>query len=646
MQRESMNRTVNPSLFQKNLEALRSLNPEQAEMIVQAAPRVQPRLYTSEVRPDESVLLYLPDATGVPQPLTVADDPERERETWLRQINTESDDAYAVILVGFGMGDYAIHLLPRLPENAILAVVESDAMLFFSAFFSVDLSPLLTDKRVHLYIGQKFDKAVESIGRELQWGRFLANPYQIAIHPYVRRHRPDSVPLFSQLWRDALQRELMYRRARAEHGATVVMNTVTNFPTILRSPGVSSLYYNFYKTPAILVGAGPSAEKSLPILSDNSHRFLIACVNTAYPVLRKYGIEPHIVFAMDHQERNTLSFQEYKPSENAFLVADPRIHPAIFAAFAQRSFIASWKTTTETLGNPAPVDRVPVPKRSGNALFQWMQNYTGPKGDVFGPGSVAVAGFHILARMGCQPIILTGLDLAFTGNQTYVPGTIFDDKNLPRDTQAAHYVRGNEGEILGTSDTLYLYRQLLEHEIARFGVPVFNTGAGAVIRGTITSRVENLLYDIPRITGNPADAFRMLSQSYAPTYSLHKIGRHIEEAITHLKTFSSEAKQGLYRLPEAPDSLNTDQRNSLLAHLEATVAACSKNHETAMELLNELLQEIHFEFEENRWRHHLRQDQDTLLNEKITLHSRVLDTFIKQAEFLISLLEEAKDGLR
>src|SRR5690606_8507201 len=123
-----------------------------------------------------------------------------------------------------------------------------------------------------------------------------------------QRIRPESVTSFCQLWRDALQRELMYRRARAEHSTTVVSNTVRNLKSIMYSPGVSHLYDHFPNIPAVLVSAGPSAEKNLPFLREHAERFLITCVNTAYPLLRSNGIEPQFVFTLDHQERNLLSF--------------------------------------------------------------------------------------------------------------------------------------------------------------------------------------------------------------------------------------------------------------------------------------------------------------------------------------------------
>lgn len=637
---------MNDSFFEKNLAALRALNPHQAESIAQLAPRVEARLYTSYPTGAEGINLAVPDSTGVAQPLFLSDQPEEEIEAAFNQIQLEAEEKYTLLLLGFGLGIYIERLLQIIPAKGILAVVEPDALIFFSAFYRRDLSKILRDPRVHFYIGQKSDKAVESIGRELQWSRFLSLPYQILIHPYIHRIRPEFIVEFCQLWRDALQRELMFRHARAEHSATVVSNTVKNLKSIMYSPGVSNLYGQFPNIPAVLVSAGPSAEKSLPFLREHAKRFMITCVNTAYPLLRSNGIDPQFVFTMDHQERNLLSFQENAPSEKTFLIADPRVNPQIVQHFDPQVFLASWRTTLEQIGEPAPLEKIPVPEKSGNSIYHWLQSIIGYKGDVFGAGSVAVAGFHILARMGCQPIILVGQDLAFMGEKTYAAGTIFDNQNLTRDSDTAHWVTSNEGEWIGTSETLYLYRQMLEHEIQRFGIPVFNTGAGAVIKGTITSRLENILYEIPRITADITEYTRGLMKNYRPAIPRLRLQGRIQEARNHLFSFSEEAKVHLLHLPdEFKEDMDFEEKADMLTQLEESIELCTKNHPLAMDLLNELLQEIHLEFEESRWRFHVQPDQEAILDEKILAHARVLDTFVRQADLLITLIEENRESL-
>lgn len=632
--------------FQKNLDALRQLNPEQAETIASLSPKVFNRLYAvSELKNGFSAFSIKSSPSDL-VPLFRTAEPELEIQGWIQSITKDADPFHAVFLLGFGLGYEARRILDILPHNGILAIVEPDPFQFFTAMHYVDLTVLLSSNRVHFYVGQSVDKTVESIGAELQWGRFLNLPYRILITPFMRRLRPEFPKQFTVSWRDAMQRELMYRRSRVEHGETVVINTISNAEAILGCPGVSTLFYQFEGLPAVLAAAGPSLEKSVNALRDLQNRVLIACVNTAYPILRKNGIRPHIVFTMDHNERNILSFENDTPSPETYLIADPRIQPRIVRHFYPRVFLASWRATTETLGKPAPLEEIPVPKMSGNAIYLWLQSLAGGKGDVYGPGSVAVVGFHILARLGCKPIILAGQDLAFTDQKAYAAGTIFDDKSLPQDANAAHEVPSVNGGTVGTSETLHLYRKLLEHEIARFKIPVFNTSSGALINGSITSRVESLFDELPQRGVDVAERLAELHKSYVPRADAIDLRRAIQSALLKLQEFADCAKESLEIVPLDPElTLNDSERRTLLSRLEKVVATCTNGHKEAIELLNELLQETHFEFEDSRWRTYKESDEKKVLNEKIRNHARILDAFIKQTGLLSFLFEEKLEKL-
>ncbi|RJP24994.1 MAG: DUF115 domain-containing protein [Candidatus Omnitrophota bacterium] len=629
------------SRFEANLAALAKLNQTQAETIAALAPKVEKRLYPVRPVADGFSDLTIPHPGSPGISLFTSSRPNEEIHAWLTETDLEQETIHAVIQLGFGLGYFSKAILQRLPEKGVLAIVEPDPIHFFTAFSRIDLTPLLLDKRVSLYVGQKAEKTVESIGGELEWGRFLSLPHRVLVTPLIRRLLPDYPSQFVTQWRDSLQRESMYRNARIEHSSTVVLHTTANADAVVRYPGISTLLGRFQHIPAALIAAGPSLEKSLDALKENQDRFIIACMNTAYPVLRRNGIRPHFVFAMDHQERNVRSFEKDNPSEETYLICDPRIDPRILQHFHPRVFLVSWRTTMETLGEPVPVEKIPVPKMSGNAVYLWLQSLAGEKGDVFGPGSVAVVGFHILSRLGCQPIILVGQDLAFTGDKRYADGTIFDDKSLPRDQTGVHQVSAVDGGVVETSDSLYLYRRLLEHEIARFKVPVYNTSFGALIMGTITSRLETLLPDIRPFKGRISDAIAALHETYVPQMDRIDMQRALESARKKLGAFSAEARTALELLPsDAISALSVEDKRELVGRLETVIANCAKNHREAFELLNELLQESHFKYEECRWRYLMQTDEDKIWDDKIHSQCMVLDEFVKQAEMLSTLFEE------
>jgi len=636
----------NGPFFEANLEALKELNPEQAETIASLAPKVEDRLYPVKALDEDTINLFAPSTiSGDTYPLYETAQPKDEIETWMDRAEIHQEAIHAVLLFGFGMGDHARSVLKTLPEIGILAAIEPDPILFFTAFFHRDLTPLLRDERLHFYVGQTVEKSVESIGTELKWSRFLALPYRLLVTPLLRKTHPQFAKRFSSLWRDALQRELMYRRARIEHGETVAINTLANTKAVVDGPGVSSLFYHFDRVPAVLAAPGPSLERNIEKLQRFQDRALIGCVNTAYPILRDNGICPHVVFAMDHNERNVLSFHNHTASSQTFLIADPRINPQIIRYFQNRVFLASWRGTTETIGEPQPLGQIPVPDRSGNSIYLWLQRLAGSKGDIYGPGSVAVAGFHILARMGCQPIVLLGQDLAFSENKTYSDGTIFDDRSLPQDALAAHEVESVDGQTLPTSETLHLYKRLLEHEIKRFQVPVYNAGLGAMIEGTIAARLETIEAEMPENRFNVSEQLSMLCQAYIPSIDPGSMRSSLSKAREELKRFAERAKAGLVRVPDLETPLSVEQKSELLDRLKETVRSCSTDYPLALELLNELLQESHFEYEDSRWLSLIPSSKPESLLTDIRNQTRILDSFVRQAGTLGSLLDECLDNL-
>lgn len=626
--------------FQKNLTVLRTINEGQAESVAAAAARLVERTYPCKRLEDGWVETYVPTQfDGSTQRLfTSGAPPKQEVENWADSLEIEQNHDHAVILLGMGLGYHPMAVLQRLPPNGVLAMVEPDALLFLTAFVHVDLSRLLSDRRLHLFVGQPMNKTIDSIGAELEWPRFLVLSHQLAATPLLARTNPDYPTRFARAWRDSLQRETMYRRSRAVHGVEVVKNTIANSDSLMRFPGVNHLWGQFNETPTVLASPGPSLERRLDALKQMQGHALITCVNSAYPILRKHGITPQIVFTMDHHERNARSFDEPAPSDETVLIADPRINPRIIRHFEPNVFMTSWRTTLEQTGAPAPIGQVPTPERSGNAVSKWLQTLTGDKGDVFGSGSVAVAGFHILARMGCRPILLMGQDLSLSSGKAYAAGAIFDDKSLPRDDQVSHYVAGVTGDKVATSDTLNLYRLLLEHEIKRFGVPVFNLSLGADITGAPPADPAKILGEITQTESTGQQTLRALLEQYQPQTNRKVMRERMRDAVQELRAFAAQARAGINTIPpeESPRE-TTREKNTRAQSLERLIQDCAKEHPLAMELLNELLQEAHFDHEENRWRALVLTEAQGA-EETLRSAVRVLDAFVAQSDYLQTLL--------
>lgn len=627
--------------FEKNLATLKSVNPRQGGILAGLAPKVGNRLYPAAPLGDGFLSVAVPRPPEPPAPLFLTPEPRNELGQWLGEPLREAERTHAVILLGFGMGYEAARILAALPERGVLAIVEPDPLLFFTAFHHTDLTALLGDPRAHLYVGQAAEPAVESIGRDLEWSRFLNLPYRVWTIPLLERVHPGYARRFHEAWQAARQRAARSRLDRIEHGKRVVVHTIANAGAVIRYPGVSALLPQFSGIPAVLLAAGPSLEKNFVPLRQLQNRLLIACVDAAYAALRAQGIRPHLVFSLETPERILPALQDDAPSAITYLAADPRAHPDVIRHFHPRVFLAAWHAAREPLGRPTPLDRISEYVERGNAVYQWLQTLSGFKGDVYGQGGAAAMGFHILARMGCQPIILAGHDLHTSGEAEHAPDTGLLDATRPPDPPNVSADSSPAEAAPPPNGAPSWSRRWLEHEIARFEAPVFNTSAGLLIPGTITSRLESIFAELPSRVFDLPRQFAALHASFKPRMDTIDLGREFARAVQRLEALVRTARAGLDLLP--PDleyHPEAGREKEMLERLEKAVSLCNAEHAEALGWLEELLQLSRFEIEDNRWRAMGQPNEEAGRSERLYHQARVLDAYIGQARLLISLMEE------
>ncbi|HPA47124.1 MAG TPA: DUF115 domain-containing protein [bacterium] len=606
--------TREESIWQKNLAAT-GADSEQGRILEECDRRFRSMAYSPKECEDGWLDLYC-RSEGTGQCLLYEGQPKQKTLDLMRGWDVRPNPGEMILLLGFGLGYPVREILARIHETGKLVVIEPDPLSFYSTFLHLDLSDILIDKRISFIVGLKPDRAAEAIGSQHGWIRFAALPHRFLLHPPTTRIRPTYTQTLQQAWVDTLSRESMYRASRTGHGVEVVRHTVANIDALVREPGIHALFGQFRGIPAIQVGAGPSLNECVETLRHGQGKALLVCVNAAYQILRKNGIEPHVVLCLDHQEENWNCFVDQTPHPDTCLIADPRIDPRIVDLFRGSTFFISWHSTTERLGEPQPIESVPLAKHGGNAVYQWLQKWVGEKGTVTGTGSVAVAGFQILARMGCTPVILVGQDLAFPGSRTYAQGTIYDNPSVKQDAQATRSVPSTDGGWVDTSETLNLYRLLLEHEIKRFGIPVLNTSpGGAMIAGTAVRQLGDILAELNPVsvdvTGRLADLYERSvpkrtegGEGFLPD----DLKEEIKRMCGVLKAFSDSAKEARQRL----DGMNAEEAEQELQRV------IGENRE-AFEQLNELLQEPHVRYEEARYR--IQAESDPAKREEMRLRA-------------------------
>lgn len=285
-----------------------------------------------------------------------------------------------------------------------------------------------------------------------------------------------------------------------------IKNIFANLIWLGKAPGVSAFFNRFKGCPGIIVSAGPSLREDLELLRKLNDSAVIVCVDTAFKVLSKAGIEPHFVMTLDAQKYSFKHFTGVRPG-NTVLVSDMVSCPSILHYYKGKKIISTTSKYYQDSAGKTVRETTPV--------MDWIEKFTQSPGDIQSGGSVATSAFDLLLNLGCDPIILFGQDLAYTGREIHCSGTYHNDDWLPQitrlknlDTINQNVIRkrkikyvprfSSDGRVI--SDFVFdLYKSWFEDSASRVKVGVINSNSGgARIANTEEIFARNLRLDVKK----------------------------------------------------------------------------------------------------------------------------------------------------
>lgn len=332
-----------------------------------------------------------------------------------------------------------------------------------------------------------------------------------------------------------------------------IENIFKNLKHLENAGNVSDLFGKFRGYPGVIVSTGPSLKKNIHELEKIKDRAVIVAVDTSLKVLDKYNIQPHFVLTLDAQKYSLKHFTGVHPDKTT-LIADIVSCPSILNTYPGKKMISTTsKYYQDTEGNTV---------RETTPVIDWIEKNITPFGDIQSGGSVATSAFDLLLNMGCDPIILAGQDLAYTGREFHCSGTYHNDDWIPKINRYSNldtinqniirkrkikYVRkyGDDGTVI--SDFIFdLYKSWFEDSADRVSVTVINsTGGGSKINNTVEMNLE--------------DAVNNKKNKIAPMEIIEKIvSASKNNDISGIKTAIVSGYKKLNRIIELTESENPD----------------------------------------------------------------------------------------
>lgn len=409
-------------------------------------------------------------------------DPVREAERFA-QSNVAGHPA-AVLLLGFGLGYHVREVLKRLAPGGQLTVAILNPDAFVHALERIDLTDLLSAREIDFVWGSEAE-ILEQIFRHPV---YLEQPENVIFHkPSITFAGTNGGYLY-----EFLDQVEAHRAFWATHGDLIRRNLEANLETVLRTPGVIRLFDFWSSRPCFIVGAGPSLDDALPHLEAAGRCGMLLAVGSALPPLARAAVRPHLSIAIDPVDPSADYIR--LGARGVPLVFVPQVAPKVLDHHEGLRFVGL----------------------AGNESHGMYANtLVLSKGVLDGQGSVAVYALDLAIRMGCDPIVLVGVDLSSPGGRSHAGGHPSAGRG-----EVAHdgmlfqpRVEKVGGGQTYTLRNFHRFLRAIERRIEfKPGRTYINTSASGVrIRGTEEAGLEDV---VRRLAGSTSEGLdRLLRQA-------------------------------------------------------------------------------------------------------------------------------------
>jgi hypothetical protein len=332
-----------------------------------------------------------------------------EANKWFKTLKLQNTSVLCIY--GIGLGYYYEALLPWLKKNRqsrVLFFEEDPAVIYRLCETSLG-SKLLKDQQVQLYYLPDLANEAE-IWNELSWTYIDDQVSFSALKLYLEVNEKGFDAFEHQF-----SHELIQKRAFVDEYLDYGIVFFRNFyPNLLELPSAylgSALFQQFAQVPAIICGAGPSLSPQIKELAHLKDKALIFAGGSALNALIPQGIKPHFGVAIDPNQAQYARVAVAKDANIPFFYRNRLFHRALQNLTGPRLYLSG---------------------TGGYEITEWFDEQLKTQGEVLDEGhNVVNLSMEIARAMGCNPIILIGVDLAFTSEHFYAQG-VMENLNLTK----------------------------------------------------------------------------------------------------------------------------------------------------------------------------------------------------------------------
>jgi hypothetical protein len=326
-----------------------------------------------------------------------------------------------LICVGFGLGYVPLMALNTFDDQPGILILERFTEVFQLALSLVDLTELLEYKKVDICLGHDFviDETILKYKDEFYSGVCRRITHVASRSIFGEKFAATEKDLDEKI------RFLMgsWNTTRL-YSEDILKNCIDNLTSLFRGITIEQIRGKFAGIPAVCVASGPSLEKDLPLLKEIQNKAVILACDSAVKPLVNEGIIPHMVFAVDYMKADFDKIREN--------LSELRDSILVYLMDANSLSVNGF------LGEKRVAFLSPNPFLRGWLLPEFGFDFSLP--GIVTSNSDAVVLTSILT--GANPIILAGMDLAFSEGKDHVKGAVARSIKKTEDMILTQGVRG------------------------------------------------------------------------------------------------------------------------------------------------------------------------------------------------------------
>jgi len=510
-------------------------------------------------------------------------DPLREAQTIVDNIDAE--DYEHVIFYGIGLGYHIQALLNKYPHLSF-SIYEPIPEVFEAYLSYFDLRNLPQRRLREIVVETSPQDAQDFLQRTI--AKIQKNILFVDL-PSYRNAFLEKHNAFLKQFQETVSNRRSSLATNVAFEKRWVLNSLLNFKTVLETPNILAERAGYFKDqPAILVSAGPSLDyelENLKHIKENGQAYIFS-VGSAVNSLLSAGIRPHAQCTYDPTEANQQKVFARITKEKITDI------PLIFGSSVGFEVLRNYpgKSLLHMITSQDTISSYLL-KMEDKTKLDAVQDAP----------SIAVVTLQLLYKLGFNPIILVGQNLAYADNRHYAGGISYAS-NLridPAKTQGLIEVESVDGNTVYTNNSFNRMRLNMEQFIlAMSDVEVINTTrGGADIRGTTYRTLEELMATRFLSQRVVEDNWHQIAAAGYDVDYLHTGFARLDNDYHQLINYLTDVNSKLEEIKQLKEARNYGQLNRCWPQLDRAFNRVKKNsfYKQVIHPMNRVTYNLYFE---------------------------------------------------